>query len=742
MNKSVLLLLCSSFFFTVTHAQNKYFVRFKDKKGTPYSIAQPQMFLAQKSIDRRARYGLSVNESDLPVNPSYISQVNAVPNIVVRHAVKWLNGVVVSFVSPSDEAAGLAAIEQLSFVETSARIRRVRHVPDPADSAGSSNRMVSRFADSSYGGSFTQVQQLKLECLHEKGYTGQGMMISVMDAGFASVPVTDVFDSLRNAGRLLGSKDFVSGASSAYVGGDHGTMVLSCMAAMKPGTAIGTAPGASYWLMRTEEGGSETISEEYNWIRAAEFADSVGTDIITTSLGYTTFDDTSTSHTYATLNGRTAPMSIAATMAARKGIFVLNAAGNDGNNSWKYIGVAADADSICAVGSVKGDGAKSNFSSYGPTADGRIKPDLVAMGEGSWVCSGSICFPANGTSFATPVLAGAVACFWQAHPGLNNIEVLNLLRRSASQAKNPDNNIGWGIPVLCQELARQVPVLLGAEVISTLPETGEVAVRVSPPLKGPGKLDTLLHPGPYRFDLLHRSSLQGIHERVASVTGAHLYLLDTVLTHKGINTLDKKGFYSVEFISAADTLGRTGEAETILLRAETKNNAVHLSWSAFAPWYNYSYTHYRKTPGSSGWDMAGKSSDTSFVDQGPFIVSGTYCYKTIANGQYSDLSIVSPLVNSSQEKCVELKIPDPVTEPFGFNAYIDPESSELALYLSAGPHQQITVEMIDLLGRPVLKVSPVAYEKKMTFRLNDVADYLYYIRVSSNLGTEGRLIAK
>ncbi|MCC6372483.1 MAG: S8 family peptidase, partial [Bacteroidia bacterium] len=188
-----------------------------------------------------------------------------------------------------------------------------------------------------------------------------------------------------------------------------------------------------------------------NWIRGAEFADSVGVDMLTTSLGYTEFDIPSQNHNYGMLNGRTAPMSIAATMAARKGIFVLNAAGNDGDKPWHYVGVPADADSICTVGAVDTVGRYAPFSSVGPTADGRIKPDLVATGWGAWICDQStICYPGNGTSFATPILAGAVACFWQFKRELNNIQLLNEIKSRSSNAAAPNNKIGWGIPKLCR----------------------------------------------------------------------------------------------------------------------------------------------------------------------------------------------------------------------------------------------------------------------------------------------------
>ena len=443
------MLLC--FIAQARSQSNKYFIEFKDKAGTPFSLSRPNEFLTQTSIDRRTRYNIRYSFTDLPVTPSYIARVAQVPHTIVRYASRWMNGIVVSFDAQGNEASALAEISALPFVKTSSKVRRYRHIEEPTDSSqGNRIRSLSLVASFDYGGSFRQAAQLNIPCLHEKGYRGQGMTIAVLDAGFSGVPQNSVFDSLRLSGRLAGTRDFVSGGSDVYLGSEHGTMVLSCLASLKPGVAIGTAPLSTYWLMRTEEGAAETISEEYNWIRGAEFADSVGCDILTTSLGYTDFNDPAQNHSYSQLNGRTAPMSIAATIAARTGMFVLNAAGNEGDKPWHFISVPGDADSICTVGSVDPEDEYSAFSSVGPTADGRIKPDLVACGERAWVCTGdAICFPGNGTSFATPVLAGAVACYWQANRKLDNIRLLTRLRNNASNRNSPNNQIGWGLPDVC-----------------------------------------------------------------------------------------------------------------------------------------------------------------------------------------------------------------------------------------------------------------------------------------------------
>lgn len=441
------------------HAQapTKYWIKFKDKNGTPYTISNPGAFLTQRSVDRRTTYGIAVNQSDLPVNPAYINAVKAVPNATVLYASKWMNGVVVS----TTNSVALSAISSLSFVSSSAPVNRYRldlppvvkehELPNEQKAAASSNTSIP------YAGrSYWQHKTLGIDCLHQNGKRGQGMMIAVLDAGFSNVDVNPVFDSLRNRGGILGTRDFVSGGNSVYEDDPHGAAVLSLLAAIKPNVILGSAPMADYWLLRTEDNASpspynESISEEYNWIRGAEFADSVGADVLTTSLGYTTFEKSQYNHTFADLNGRTAPMSIAATMAARKGMFVANAAGNGGGSSWPYIGVPADADSICTVGAIDSLGQPAYFTSKGPTADGRIKPDLVAIGVAAWVSyqASGYCESGNGTSYATPILAGGVACFWQAHKQLSNMKILDTLKKFSSHRLWPDFKYGWGTPAFC-----------------------------------------------------------------------------------------------------------------------------------------------------------------------------------------------------------------------------------------------------------------------------------------------------
>lgn len=456
------------------NAQLKYWVKFKDKNGTPYSLSNPSAFLTSESIWRRTAFNIPFDFTDLPVTPSYISQVDNITDVTVLYASKWLNGVVVSITNTTV----LTAINALPFVLNSNQVNKYRLsdpellVPEtPVQTAARPQEVKNTASAYNYGRSYWQNHQLNVDCLHDVGLRGQGIIIAVLDNGFHNVDIIPVFDSLRSYGNIKGTRDFVNGGTNVYNSGDHGTMVLSCMGANQPGLIVGSAPMASYWLLRTEEDNSEKISEEYNWIRGAEFADSVGARILTTSLGYTTFDNPSQNHTISQLDGRTAPMSIAANIAARKNIFVINAAGNgNGSGTWNYIGVPADADSICTVGAIDSLNIVTSFSSIGPTADGRIKPDLVARGGNTWVTMvNGQCAAGNGTSFSTPVLAGAVACMMLAHQSYSSMLLLDTLKHTASNAASPNNSIGWGKPNLCAIPVGIFEVKINAPEFSVFP---------------------------------------------------------------------------------------------------------------------------------------------------------------------------------------------------------------------------------------------------------------------------------
>nr|NQU89848.1 S8 family serine peptidase [Bacteroidota bacterium] len=443
----------------VTSAQvapDKYWVRFTDKNNSPFSVDNPGEFLTQQAINRRTAQGISVVENDLPVNAPYIAAV-VNTGATLLNVSKWFNSVTVFTDSPDV----IVAINALPFVSS---VDQICHKPVPWKKTKKSffdNESESEIPNEKllrgntagqsydYGQAWNQINMLNGIALHDLGFDGLGMTIAVLDAGFKNANVLSAFDSLWMNNRILGWKDFADPLNpDIFNSHTHGTSVLSTMGANLPGQMVGTAPRANYWLLRSEYGPSEYLVEEMNWISAAEFADSVGADIINSSLGYTTFDDPSQNHTYQDMNGKTTPVTIGADLAASKGILVVNSAGNSGNSSWLYIGAPADGDSVFTIGAVNSSGIYASFSSIGPTYDGRTKPDVVAQGQGSTIISansGNV-VSGNGTSFSSPITAGMVACLWQAHPDSRNTEIMEAIRQSGSLANSPTMFLGWGIP--------------------------------------------------------------------------------------------------------------------------------------------------------------------------------------------------------------------------------------------------------------------------------------------------------
>jgi serine protease AprX len=424
-----------------------YLVNLTDKKHSNYTIDKPGEFLSQRSLERRAKAGIAISEIDLPASKFYIDSLKSLGLRIVNVS-KWMNSVSVF----STDTLLIDTLDRLSFVRSVGLDKVESNVLEmsmskkaPVKQYGTEEFDSSYFA--TYGTSFKQIQIHNGHLMHNEGYQGQGMHIAILDAGFYKVDQLSAFDSLWANNQILGVRDFVDGDMQVYDASDHGMKVLSTMAGNIPGQLLGTAPKASYWLLRSEQAATEYIIEEHNWVVAAEFADSVGVDIINSSLGYSDFDDASTSHTYADLDGNTTIITRAADIAASKGILVVTSAGNEGVSQWKYISAPADADSILTVGAIMSDGRRAYFSSYGPTSDNRIKPDVSAIGLPSIVSgtNGGVS-SSSGTSFSSPTMAGLVACLWQAHPELTNMQVIDIIRRSASQFSAPDTSLGYGIP--------------------------------------------------------------------------------------------------------------------------------------------------------------------------------------------------------------------------------------------------------------------------------------------------------
>lgn len=435
------------------HAQvapDKYYIQFTDKNNSPYSINNPEEYLSQRAIERRIRYNIDIDMKDIPVNPQYLQGV-ASTGADILNPTKWFNGVTIETSDPGV----ITAIEALPYVLSATKspvtiVNESKKTFFINESSSDSPPYAVNLKESSsldYGPSFNQIHMLRGDEMHAMGYRGEGLVIAVLDAGYDNADNLEVFDSLWNNGQILGTRDFVDGGEVTFNKHYHGTCVLSCMGGILPGELIGTAPDADYWLIRSEDGGSEYLIEEYNWVSAAEFADSAGADIINSSLGYSDFDDPSQNHTYEDMDGNTTPITVGADVAASRGMAVVTSAGNSGSSSWYYITAPADGDSVYSIGAVNWEGIPSNFSGHGPTYDGRIKPNIAAQGEGTYyaIPSGGFTY-GNGTSFSSPIIAGMVACLWQANPYKSNMDLLSSIQASGTLASAPDNKIGYGIP--------------------------------------------------------------------------------------------------------------------------------------------------------------------------------------------------------------------------------------------------------------------------------------------------------
>lgn len=415
----------------------KYRISLKDKAATDYSLQKPEMYLSKKSIERRKRQGLEIDSTDLPVCKKYVDAIRK-KGVHVLVTGKWDNFVTVS----CNDSMLIAEIAGLPFVRSTERVWR-----GVAKRVSERDSLINKplRTDSLYGPAITQIKMSHADRLHEAGFKGQGMTIAVIDAGFHNV---DKIEAMKNI-NILGTRDFVNPEADIYAESSHGMSVLSCMAMNQPNVMIGTAPEASYWLLRSEDEYSENLVEQDYWAAAIEFADSVGVDLVNTSLGYYSFDDPTKNYRYRDLNGHYALMSREAAKAADKGIVVVCSAGNSGSGSWKKITPPGDAENVITVGAVNKYGVLAPFSSVGNTADGRVKPDVVAVGLGSDVMGtdGNLRH-ANGTSFSSPIMCGMVACLWQACPELTAKEIIELVRRSGDRAVFPDNIYGYGIPDL------------------------------------------------------------------------------------------------------------------------------------------------------------------------------------------------------------------------------------------------------------------------------------------------------
>lgn len=440
--------LCLFFFLFLTtsaFSQEDAWVYFNAKGNEQTYYDAPLLMLSQRSLDRRITQNIPVDFKDVPLNQAYVNQIKGVAGLTVMAKSKWLNALHIRGTqSVINSLKGFSFVEKIDFANK--KLNQTGKVVKESkfNELTSTKNTKINFA---YGSSANQIQMLNGQVLHQQNYTGTGKVIAIMDAGFPGVNTAQPFQRLRDNNQIVGGYDFVSRNSNFYTGNSHGTLVLSTMGGYKDNALVGTAPDAAYYLFITEDAASENPVEESLWVEAAERADSLGVDIVNTSLGYFEFDNPSYNHTYSEMNGATAFISRGAEIAFSRGMIIVAAAGNEGGTSKPYIAVPADAVSVIAVGAVNATKVKASFSSIGPTSDGRIKPDVMAQGVASVLSNefGTIT-TANGTSFSSPIMAGMIASLWQAYPNKTNKQIRQLVIESGDRFTQPNNQYGFGIP--------------------------------------------------------------------------------------------------------------------------------------------------------------------------------------------------------------------------------------------------------------------------------------------------------
>lgn len=441
----------------------RYIIKFTNKGGSSYSFSNPLAYLSQRAIDRRTRYNIPIDSFDLPVTASYLTQIRNVPNVSVLNVSKWLNSVTIQISDTNAVNTALSTINSFSFVQNAGGIA-LRMAPnnnsliDKFQQENISQPLLAQRTDGITGDYYnygaTSLSEIGLhngQFLHDVGLRGQGMQIAMLDNGFNNytLPGYHAFDSFNTNGHVYDTWNYVFHQQNILNDGNHGMSCFSTIVANIPGQFVGMAPNANFELYQTEDNTSEYPIEEHNWACAAERADSCGADVITTSLGYLTFDPplTNLNHTYADMNGHTTMAAIAGNIAAKKGILVFAAAGNEGTTSWHYIITPADGDSVIAVGAVNTSGVVASFSSYGPSSSGQVKPDVASVGSNAIIQTfGGGVGLSNGTSFACPKMAGLGTCLWQGFPEFNNMKIRTALWQAGSIASSPDTRMGYGIP--------------------------------------------------------------------------------------------------------------------------------------------------------------------------------------------------------------------------------------------------------------------------------------------------------
>jgi hypothetical protein len=447
---------------TVMTAQEDALVFFADKVNVSAALADPITILTQEALDRKQMRGTPIDTRDVPVNETYISQIKSASGITVYAKSKWMNCV---YVRGSETNINTLLNESfVTGVEFSDKSLNFFPDGDANDTDKFAIENESSRISYDYGAAENQTIMIAADFLHELDFTGEGVTVAVLDNGFPSVFDNPAFDHLIDEDRILDTYDFVTRQVNVDGTGSHGTRTFSDIGAQLGNQMTGTAPQASFYLFVTEDGLEENPVEEAYWVEALERADSLGVDVVNTSLGYQDYDNSAYDHTYDDLDGQTTIAARGANHAFDKGMFLVTSAGNDGQD-FVYVATPADAPGVFTVGAVDADENYASFSSIGPTVDGRIKPDVMAQGVAAAVIdtNGNVAFN-NGTSFSSPIMAGAIASLWQSRPQTTNEQLMQIVRESAHLYDSPTDEMGYGIPNM-QDAYNALQILGNAEIL-------------------------------------------------------------------------------------------------------------------------------------------------------------------------------------------------------------------------------------------------------------------------------------
>ncbi len=438
-----------------TFAQEDAWVYFNAKPNSENFYTNPLQDLSQRSLDRRLAQNIALDFKDVPIHQLYIDQITASIGITVMAKSKWLNCLHIR-----GTIVNINALKSLSFVASVTFANKYLNPSNRLAMQNHNNRIKKTLEPQitfNYGGSNNQITMLNGHILHQQNYTGMGKIVAILDAGFPTVNTTQPFARLRDNNLILGGYNYVARSNNFYSENSHGTLVLSTMAGFTDNQLVGTAPDAKYYLFVTENAPTENPVEESLWVEAAEEADRLGADIINSSLGYFDYDNSNYSHSYSDMTGNKTFVSQGANIAFTRGMVVVVSAGNSGNSANPHIASPGDASNVLTIGAVDAMGNLASFSSIGPNFSGQIKPDVLAKGAGSTVAtlSGTI-GNASGTSFSSPIMAGMVACLWQALPTKTATQIMQIIRNSSGNFNMPSATRGYGVPDFASALSNNL----------------------------------------------------------------------------------------------------------------------------------------------------------------------------------------------------------------------------------------------------------------------------------------------